>query len=423
MIGGGPAGIAAAAAAARSGARTLLVERYGFLGGIATGGIVGTFCGFFTTGSVNKPVVGGIANAVVERLTRLGGVSGKTTSLVDPRIATRRYDPEILKLVADQVVIDHGAELLLHTYVVDVLSDEGGGRLRGVVTESKTGHATLLGKVLIDTTGDADLAFRAGVSYDFGDEHGRSQALTTMFRLMNVDPEQVRHLDLAEVREQLTQARNSGSYSFSRVDAILNPALPEGLLTVNVTNVPNMDGTKADDLTAAEIAGRQQVFEYTRALRDLVPGFQRAQVCALSTQVGVRETRRIRGTHTLQEDEVLKGIKFPDGIALGSWPVEIHDPDTRRIEWKFIERDDDYYSIPLGCLLPPGVENLLVAGRCASATHAAQASTRVIGQALAMGEAAGVAAAQAIEQGCPVPQVSVGRVQAELRRRGALLEA
>jgi len=423
VIGGGPAGIAASIAASQTGARTLLVERYGFLGGVATGGMVGSFCGFFTTGRKQKRIVGGIAKGLLERLKERGGLSEKGVSRVDPRIASLRYDPEILKLVTEEFAARAGVELLFHTFAVEVVWEQKGDRLAGVIVENKSGRSALLGKVIIDTTGDGDVAFRAGAPYEIGDETGRPQALTTMFRMIHVDVEKMRGLTLQAVKEKLGEARKTFEYGFERVDGIINPGLPHGIVSANIISVPNLLATDAADLTKAEIEGRRQVFEYVRAFRNVLPGFERAEVSSIATQVGIRETRRIVGEYKLHEREVLEGKKSDDGIALGAWPVELHDPETKKIRWEFLEKEDDYYTIPAGCLIPRRIENLLVAGRCISATHVAQASTRVIAQALAMGEAAGILAAQSVESKTAPREVSVEKVRKELKRHGAILDA
>jgi glycine/D-amino acid oxidase-like deaminating enzyme len=423
VVGGGPAGIAASIAAARSGARTLLLERYGFLGGTATAGMVGSFCGFFTTGREQKKIVGGIAASLLAELKRRGAVSEKSASRVDPRVASLRYHPEIFKLVTEELAASAGVDLLFHTFVVDVAWEIKGSRLSGVIVENKTGRAALLARLIIDASGDGDVAFRAGVPYEVGDETGRPQALTTMFRMIHVDVEKIRGLTLPAVREKLEEARKTGEYRFRRVDGILNPSLPHGIVSANIISLPDLLATDARDLTRAETEGRRQVFEYLRAFRNVLPGFERAEVSSIATQVGIRETRRIRGEYVLKEQEVLAGTKFDEAIALGAWPVEMHDPETRKIQWKFLEKEDDYYTIPLGCLIAQGVDNLLVAGRCLSATHVAQASARVIAQAFAMGEAAGVVAARSVDSKEIPRDIPAARIQGELREQGAILEA
>ena len=421
VVGGGAAGVSAAIAAGRSGARTLLIERYGFLGGMSTAGLVGSFCGFFTTGPEKKIIVGGIGENLLDRLRKREALTEKMIAPIDPRIASLRFNPEVLKCVEEEAAIEHGVDLLFHTLVTGVFRDAGENRVSGVIVENKSGRSALTGRVIVDTTGDGDVAWMAGASFEIGDGKGTSQALTTMFRLMGVDMEKLRALKFQALREKLLEARQKG-FQFNRVDAIIGPTTPKGLVTANMTGIPHLNALEAEELTKAEIEGRRQVFEYLRFLRQSVPGFEQAEVASVAAQVGIRETRRIHGEYMLQEDEVLKGTKFSDGIALGAWPVEFHDPDTGKIEWRFIDQPDDYYSIPLRCLIVRGVDNLLVAGRCASTTHIAQASSRVTAQALAMGEAAGILASQAASSHIPVRKIPYTTVQSALRKHGAILE-
>jgi hypothetical protein len=423
VVGGGPAGIAASIAAARAGARTLLIERYGFLGGMGTAGMVGSFCGFFTTGRQQKMIVGGIASSLLERLKERGAVSDKGVSRVDPRIASMRFNPEIFKVVTEEFASRTGVELLFHTFAVEVIWEQKGSRLSGVIVENKSGRSALLAKMIIDTTGDGDVASRAGVPYEVGDGTGKAQALTTMFRMLHVDVEKMRDLTMPAVKTKLEEALKTGEYGFERIDGILNPALPQGIVSANIVSVGDLLATDAWQLTRAEMEGRRQVFEYIRAFRRFLPGFERAELSSFAPQIGVRETRRVQGHYVLQEEDVLQGRKFDDAIGLGAWPVEIHDPETRRIEWKFLENEDDYYTIPVRCLLPLNVQNLLVAGRCMSATHVAQASTRVIAQAFAMGETAGILASQSADSKTIPQEIPTGQVRNELRQHGAILEA
>jgi hypothetical protein len=350
-------------------------------------------------------------------------VSEKRVSKVDPRIASHKFNPEIYKVMAEQFVAETGVDLLFHTLVVDVIRGEDVSWLSGVIVENKSDRSALLAKAIVDASGDGDVAFRAGVPYEYGDGKGGAQALTTVFRLINVDQDKLVGLTMPRVAEILREAKKTGQYAFRRVDGIINPTLPVGIVTINISSIPDLCAIDPWDLTRAEMEGRRQAFEYVRAFREFLPGFERAEISALAPQVGVRETRRITGDSVLQEDHVLKGSKFPDGIALGAWPIEIHDPLTRGIKWRFLEAEDDYYSIPLGCLVPQKVENLLVAGRCISATHVAQASTRVIAQAFAMGEAAGILAAKSAEGKRGVRAIATADVQQALKKYSAVLEA
>ncbi len=418
VVGGGPAGISASISSARSKMRTLLIERYGFLGGMATAGMVGSFCGFFTTGKKKKPIVGGIAEEFVKNLRANNGISEKRVSKVNPMIGVYSFNPEVFKYISEKSVIDSGVDILYHTFVVDIIWDIKGRRLSGLITENKSGRMVFLGKIIIDCTGDGDIAFKAGVPFELG-----SQALTTIFRLSNVDQNILKEINLKDVEKRLKEAKDTGKYKLDRVDGIINPSLPSGITSVNITNIAGVDATDAWGLTKAEIEGRNQIFEYLKAFRDLLPGFENAELSSIAPQVGIRETRRIMGEYLLREEEVLKGKKPNDLIALGGWPVEIHDPETRSVYWKFLEKEDDYYGIPANCLIPKFIDNLLVAGRCISTTHVAQASTRVIGQAFALGEAAGVIASESIISKTNLRDIKIDKIKKELVSRGAILEA
>jgi glycine/D-amino acid oxidase-like deaminating enzyme len=420
VVGGGAAGIAAAAAAARSGAETLLIERHGFLGGMATAGMVGSLCGFFTSGKEKKPIVAGIAGELLALLDRHSGLSEKRISKVNPRLGVYQYNPEVFKFAADQLVMQSGAEISFHTAVCRVIA-EGDNRIQGVVVENRSGRFAVKGKVIVDTTGDGDVAAMAGVPFELGDGRGSGQAMTTMFRLANVDPEKMRGLDRVRLHEKLVQAVKTGQYHFLRVDPVIGPALPEGLVQANLTAIPGLDATNARHLTDAEIEGRRQVFEYLKFFQENEPGFEKAEVAAIGAQVGIRESRRILGEYLLKEEEVLAGRKFEDGVAAGAWPVEFHDPESGRIIWKYLENEDDFYSIPKGCLICKNIRNVLMAGRCISTTHIAQASTRVIGQALALGHAAGILAALAAGSEQDPREIASDRVQKELLGHGAFL--
>ncbi len=421
VVGGGCAGIAAAVAAARSGASTVLVERYGFLGGLATTALVGAFCGLYTTGPEKKQIVGGIGDELIARLKKIDGTDEKHTSGVDARLAAISYDPELFKFAAEQMALEAEVDLRFHTLVTDVLWERP-RVLHGAVIESKSGRQAILASMFIDASGDADLAARAGMDFEYGDGQGGAQALTTIFKVNQVEPGQRTEQGIRDMRRYLIEAKETGRYRFSRTDPVVFHSLPKGTVSLNLVSVQGLNAIDGADLSAAEVEGRRQVLEYFQAIRDYVPGFEHAQLVAVSPQIGVRESRRIVGDQVLAEEDVIAGRRFADGIALGAWPVEIHNPETGRIDWRYLDAPDDCYSIPLPCLVPTKADNLMVVGRCASTTHVAQASTRVIAQAWAMGEAAGVTVGQACASGVPVRDVPVGQVQSELERRGALLK-
>jgi len=422
VVGGGAAGIAAAIAAARSGARTMLVERYGFLGGLATTALVGAFCGLYTTGSKKHLIVAGVCEELITRLQDMDGAERKRSSGIDSRLAAISYDPELFKFATERMAMEAGVELLYHTLVVGVLWEKPGTELKGVVIENKSGRSAIWARMVVDASGDADVAARAGLEFEYGDGEGGAQAMTTIFKIDNVVSGPALTDAIRHMRGHLVTAKESGRYSFSRVDPVVFPSLPDGTVSVNLVSVRGLNATDGAELSSAEVEGRRQVFEYLRALRDFVPGFERARLVATSTQIGVRETRRILGEYVLSGEEVVSGAAFEDGIGLGAWPVEMHNPVTARIEWRYLEKEDGCYSIPFRCLIPRRLENLLVAGRCASTTHVAQASTRVIAQAMAMGEAAGVAAGLALASDRSLRSTPIAGIRTELEKRGAVLE-
>ena len=420
IVGGGPAGIAAAVSASRLGAKTILIEKYGFLGGMASAGMVGSFCGFFTSGPKKQLVVGGVGRDLVKQLADHSGITGKLESAASSRIAQYRYNPEVFKYVAETMVLAADVEILFHTIVVETICNEE-GLITGIILENKSGKSAVLGKIFIDGTGDGDIAVKAGAYYEIGDKNGVTQSMTTMFRLTNSDYNKAKKIDLNELRAKLENRKSRCLYKLERVDGVMATTIPKGMINANVTGISKFSALDAKELTKAEIEGRRQVFEYLRFLRENLPGFENAEIAVIGTQIGVRETRRILGDYVLNEKEVLKGTKFENGIALGAWPVELHDSESGRIKWEFLEKEDDYYSIPIECLIPKKTKNVIVAGRCISTTHIAQASTRVIAQSFATGEAAGVMAAQCIDAKCKPAVVNKETVKKTLIKNGAIL--
>ena len=417
VVGGGSAGVAAAAAAARRGARVLLVEGMGFLGGTLTAVTLGSIVGFFTVVE-GRPmaVVRGLAEEVVDRLRAMGGAGEPKRFL---KTASVPYDIFALKLVCDELVEAAGVRLLLHAWVTDVVMD--GPRLRGVVVESKSGRFALLARAVIDCTGDADVAARAGAPFTLDVPH--LQRASAAFRMAGADAARVDAVSREELNTLLEQAAADG-FPLPRTagGVFATPGRP-GLVHLNVTRVGLGDGaadpTDAWQLTAAEVEGRRQVRLYQEVLRRYVPGMAGAYVVDAGARLGIRESRMIAGEYTMTTDDVLGARQFPDAIACGCWPLEIHDQGRATI-WRWLE-PGAYYQIPYRTLVPLNVEGLLVAGRCVAATHEAQASVRAGAVCIALGEAAGVAAAMAVGQGVPVRRVDVAALQQQLRQQGAFL--
>jgi hypothetical protein len=331
------------------------------------------------------------------------------------------YDTHTFKRVADALLLSAGAALRFHTLVAGAAVE--GGRIRALLTESKSGRQAAAGTVFVDATGDADVAFVAGAPCDKGDASGALQSPTLMFRLAAVDNEAAEGEGIPRLRELLAEAERSGAYRFPRHSVILRPQPVAGEWRANMTRITrpggSVDGTNADDLTFAEVEGRRQVEMYARFLREWVPGFANSRVVEIAPQVGIRETRRIAGRYTLTEADVLGSADFADAIGCNPWPVERHTAD-KEIEWRWIG-GRGYGQIPYRCLLPARVDNLLVAGRCVSATPIAQSSVRVSGPCMATGQAAGLAAALCAQSGTLPADLDVALLQRRLVEQGAFL--
>ena len=420
VVGGGPAGIAAAVSAARQGAATLLVERYGFLGGMGTAGGVTNFAGLYgRRGGVMQPLVRGVAEELLQRIDALGGLNAPQDGL-QGRIRVRSYDIPAYKCAADQLLAAAGAGLLFHAWAAGVaLADDG--RIDAVLVETKSGRRALRAREFVDASGDADIAHFAGVPHEVGDGAGDALYPSTMFRIGNVDAARAQAA-IGEFKAiDALMERAADRYDFPRRGAILRPQRNPGVWRANVTQLRNaagraVDATDARQLSAAEVEGRRQIVEYMRFLRAEVPGFEAAEIDEIAPQVGVRETRRIFGAYRLTGEDVLAGATFEDVIGLNAWPVEMHL--AGRIEWAFPrDADNAYNQLPWRMLVPQGPANLLVAGRCASMEHLGQSAARASGACFVMGQAAGTAAALRA-----AGSFGVARLQAALLAGGAELD-
>jgi hypothetical protein len=425
VLGGGPAGIAAAVAAARGGADTLLVERYGFLGGMGTAGGVTNFAGLYAlVHGETRQVVHGVADELLRRIDRLGGLNAPQAGL-QGRITVRSYDVSAYKCAADDLLLSSGAKLLFHAFAADVAM--AGDRLEGLIVETKSGRRAIRARLFIDCSGDADLAARAGVPFELGDGEGGGLFPTTMFRVGNVDPARALAAigEFKAIDRLMSEAARAGRYRFPREGAIVRPQKNPTEWRVNVTQIRNaegraMDATDAAELSAGEVEGRRQVVEYFRFLKEEVPGFENAFIVEIAPQVGTRETRRIEGAYRLSGEDILGCADFEDAIGVNSWPMELHVAGG--VEWRFFpEGSRGYCELPYRMLVPKGVSNLLVAGRCASMTHEGQSAARASGACFAMGEAAGTAAALALASGASPAEVDVPALQRRLAANGAFL--
>ncbi|GAA3400506.1 FAD-dependent oxidoreductase [Paenibacillus hodogayensis] len=414
VVGSGSAGVTAAIAAAREGKRVTLVERYGFLGGTSTG-VLDTFYGFYTPGRAARKVVGGVPDDMLRRLYAEKAAFERPNTFGAGTGIT--YDPETLKWVWEDLATEAGVQLLYHSFCTDVVMD--GNKVAGIVTDGKRGLMRIDADVVIDCSGDADVAFRAGVPFERAGEGSAAQTLTTTFRLANVDGERAKQVPRKRLVEMMKEANRSGRYHLPREEGSIHATPVAGVMLAIMTRLDGYDPCDPVSLTAAEIEGRRQVREYVRFLVNEVPGYEQARLVALSTQIGVRETRRIYGEYRLTKEDVTAVRKFGDTIGQCGAPIEDHHGgnDTH---WEFLP-EGAAYDIPFRSLVPQQAEGLLVAGRCFSATHEAHASCRSMAQCMAMGQAAGVAAAIAAGRDALPRHVDIGQVQQRLVDTGAIL--
>lgn len=417
VVGAGSSGLAAAATAAREGARVLLVDRYGFLGGTLSMVTLGSICGLYTvTPDTVKPVVAGFADELIDRLRRADGAKDHVRWL---ETASLPYDPPTLRMVADDVARESHVRLALHSQAVAVERD--GGRIGGVIFESRDGRWACRAKTVVDCTGDANIAMMAGVPFDHVPEE--NQAPTAMFKFGGVDTERAMALSRDDLRGHLERAVESGLDLPRTAGGMFS--LRPGEVHLNITRVTRdgraPDSLNTEQMTDAEVEGRRQLRLYQRAFRDFVPGYENCYVADMGAELGIRESRRVHGAYMLQVDDVLKEGRFDDAIACSAWPVEEHGAG-RATRWVFLE-PGTYYQLPYRMMVPQAVDGLLVAGRCASATHDAHASMRVAATCMAMGEAAGVAAARSADTGVTPGALDTADIQRRLLARGAWLGA
>ena len=427
VLGGGPSGITAAAAAARAGRSTLLIERYGFLGGMGTAAGVTNFCGLHANvhGEIRQ-VVHGLADELLERMRALNGLN-EPHALFGGKIAAQAYDNAAFKVAADELVLASGAQLLFHAQAVGVVMNAP-SEIGALLIETRSGRAAVLAKTFIDCSGDGDLAAHAGAPFEKGkgpDGLGDDMMYpSTMFRVHGVDP--VRAGDAWNHFSRLMEEAEAKGRKFARKAPIIRPQKNPAEWRANVTQLANaeggpVDGTNALQLSAAEVEGRRQIVDFFRFLRESAPGFEAAYLLEIAPQVGIRETRRLIGEYQLTGEDVLQCASFGDAIGVNGWPIEEHAAGTVVFRWPHDPAGRGYNQLPYQMLLPQGVDNLLVAGRCASMTHLGQSAARVSGACFVMGQAAGTAAALAQQAGIRPRDIDVANLQARLKAGKAWL--
>ncbi len=442
VAGGGPGGVTAAVAAARAGASTLLIERYGFLGGMATAGLVRPLLGVRARKS-EEPVIGGIAEELCRGMADLGTAVPFEEGVARGRID---FEPEGFKFVCDGLVADARVQLRLHSLVADAITDDG--RVRALILESKSGREAVLGKVFIDATGDADVVARAGAAFTMGrPADGRVQAMGNVFLVGGIKEDEFpAGEDLRAVEEKTYEAIEQGRVRVYRWhEGHKGGPRTRGLRTFNITHVGG-DPTDIHDLTQGELQVRRDAWGFVDFLRDEVPGMEDCYLAQTASCLGVRESRQMVGMERVTGRDVVGARKRTDTIARCGFGLDIHCPMGRvagrtftcsvkcankdchmfrdhyeELPQETAIRDGAWFDIPYGALVSADLPNLLATGRCVSADHQAMSALRVMGPCMAMGQAAGEAAAKAAEGDGNAQQVDVSRLQQRLRGNGAAI--
>lgn len=421
VIGAGSAGcVAALAAAGQAPALSvMLVERYGFPGGTSTQ-MLDTFYGFFTPGETSRKIVGGWPDRIVNELDRVGAVFlrpntyGAGTGV--------NYNPERLKLIWDQLIQQHGIRYLLHTTLIDVAAT---GDRYACIFWNKGGLQRVVARRVIDASGDADFCHLAGFDYELAGQREPAQSLTTTFRMSNVELDTYERAGGKKMLSQKMKAAvDSGRHPLPRKEGSAHEMNAQKCISTVAVKVAGLSALNADELTRAEMEGRRQAFVYEDFFRDDVPGYQNANIIGLSNQIGVRETRRVYGEHRLTKDECMAGLLPDNRIFLCGAPIEDHRLDQTgagETYWEYIP-GEGVYGVPYGTIVPKGSQTVWMVGRCFSATHDAHASCRSMAQTMSMGQAAGLAAVQSLQQDEAACRLSVSTLQASLYAVGAVLD-
>ena len=413
VVGGGFAGAAAAISAGRLGKSVLLIEKYNCMGGAACYDLVNPFMPYMTTDPESGDRIDlscGLFTEIVDRLRALGGARNEKRSLP--------FNEEVLKYLLNTMAFESGVELLYQTYVTDVRKE--GDKINAVKISNVSGNSEIEADCFIDATGDANLAVMAGCPYRLGRERDNlCQPMTLCFRLAGV-----KGFDAdvkARINALYTEYQASGRIKNPRENVLIFRTLVEDILHFNTTRVVKLDPTNAEDVTKAEITAREQVFEMYNFLRENFDEFKDSTLISTGIQIGVRESRMIEGEYVLTKDDLLSCARFDDSIAVCNYDIDIHSPDGSGTSHYYFPKGE-YYAIPYRCLVPKNTANLLVAGRCVSADHDAQASLRIMPTCATLGEAAGVAASLAVKNSCSARDVDVDALRSILRENGAKVD-
>ena len=441
VVGGGPAGVTAAIAAAREGADVLLVEQGGFCGGMATRGLVGPFMTCYDAEG-KEMIIRGLFEEIVNRLVERGfaihpsevmGGTAYTSWIKIGHDHVTPFEAEGLKLILDEMLTETGVRVLYHTdFLVPIVEN---GCITGGIFHSKSGVGAASAKVVIDATGDGDVAYRAGASYEMGNEElGLMQPATMFFRISGVDSAATEADIQANLHNfyrkdgvnyrsfhwRVSEAKKNGDWSLKRVSIGLFKMPKDDEWCVNTSRIMGVDSTDSESMSAAEIEGRRQADEIFRFLKKYVPGCENATIKSTASHLGIRESRHILGEYRLLADDLLSAKVPEDRILVAANSVDVHGrfgPTSN----EYVPIEGKYYGVPYRSLLPKEIDGLLLAGRCVSADSTAAGAIRVMPPCMAMGQAAGIAAAMAAEQAKSVKRIDVCELQRRLTANGAYL--
>lgn len=439
VIGGGPAGVVAAIASARNGAKTILIEQNGYLGGMLTMAGTGPMMTFHAG---NKQVVFGIANEIVDRLKLQGFSIGHMKDAVGYCGSTTPFDVEGMKLTLESMARESGVTLLYHTMFIDCKTENG--RIKSARLFAKGGFISLEANVFVDASADADLADSAGITSVYGRESDNlAQPMTMNCRVYGVNREKVAdyvstHMQdmykftpkdlkiyprfgMSGAYSSIKNGKDDGNFSVDRDTVLCFETNNKGEFIINMTRIIKRSAVDPFDLTEAEIQGRQQAHETVRFMKKYIPGFENCVMMSTGPHIGIRESRKINGVYKLTGEDLVKNVMFDDAVAMGGYPIDIHSPDGDTTCCKFL-KENSWYSIPYRCLITNEIGNLIVTGRCLSATHEALAAVRVTPVLMAISQGAGTAAALAVSSKSDVAHIDVLKLRKMLKNDGAFLE-
>ena len=402
VVGGGISGVAAAVSAAREGSTVLLIEKTGQLGGAMSASLVYPFMLYFTKDSERRLLCAGIFTEMRERFAKYGESSW-----------------EFYKFVFDDMVCEAGVQVLFHTAVFEIGRD--GRRLVSVKAATRSGVQTFEADNFIDASGDGELMFLAGCDYQLGREaDALCQPLTTCFRMANVDIDLFRK-EQPQLNALYTRLQAEGKLRNPRENLLVFTGPGKNVLHLNTTRVIKHDPTDAFALSDAELEGRRQVYEMFRFLKENSEACKNAELIAVASHIGVRESRKLKGEHVLTAEEIKNMVDFEDTVAVGNYEIDIHNPEGSGTTLYYFN-GGEYYRIPYRSLLPKEYDNLLVAGRCLSATHEAHSAVRIMPICACLGQAAGVAMALCRRTGADTHSLDVNALRARLRELGAVVD-